>query len=240
MKKFLISLSALLLVSGCSTTNAQDITVTVNGNAVSFDQPPIIQDSRTLVPLRAIFEAMGASVEWNGETKTVTANRGSDTVSLTIGSNTLYKNDETVTLDVPAQIVNDRTLVPARAVAESFGAFVDWNSETQTVIITDTYGMVTIIDNEHPTETPIEPTITPTTATPAPNTAAKEELTAVPAPTHVVVEASPETIGATVWIGETGTKYHYQDCRTLKGNKYEITLEEAKAQGRTPCGVCYK
>ncbi|MGN0162701.1 MAG: stalk domain-containing protein [Candidatus Ornithomonoglobus sp.] len=254
MKKLLLSLPALILVSSISTINAQDITVTLNGEAVAFDQPPIIQDERTLVPLRAIFEAMGASVEWDQETQTVTASRSSDTVSLTIGSNMLYKNDEAVMLDVPAQIVNERTLVPARAVAESFGAFVDWNGETQTVVITDTYDWVTVIDNTSPTEQPIKtpiPTPMPTpiaspaptaapTAVPAPTVVPTANPTTAPTPTHIVVEASPETIGVTVWIGETGTKYHHQDCRTLRGNKYEITLEEAEAQGRTPCGVCYK
>lgn len=238
MKKLLLSLPALMLVSSISTINAQDITVKVNGEAVTFDQPPMIQDERTLVPLRAIFEAMGASVEWDQETQTVTASRSSDTVSLTIGSSMLYKNNEAVMLDVPAQIVNERTLVPARAVAESFGALVDWNGETQTVVITDTYDWVTVINNISPTEQPIKtPIPTPIStpiATPAPTAASTEKPTA----THIVAETPVETTSATVWIGETGTKYHRQDCRTLKGNKYEIILKEAQSQGREPCKVC--
>lgn len=112
-----------------------DIKVTLNGNQINFDQPPVIQDGRTLVPLRAIFEAMGASVEWNDSTKTVKAVRGADTVELTIGSNIMKKNSQDIALDVTAQIVNGRTLVPARAVAEAFGANVDWDSNTKTVII---------------------------------------------------------------------------------------------------------
>lgn len=249
MKKTLLSLSALILVSSISTINAQDITVTVNGEAVVFDQPPIIQDERTLVPLRAIFEAMGATVDWNSATHTITAERGADTVSLTIGSSILYKNNDPIILDVPAQIINERTLVPARAVAESFGAYVDWNGELQTVSITDTYDWVTIIDNtttEDPTETsiitpvPVETPKIEHTEAPMPVATPKPQPSATPVPTHIVVEAAPETVGMTVWIGETGTKYHYKDCRTLKGNKYEITLKEAEAQGRTPCKVCYK
>lgn len=111
------------------------IHVNFNNTYLDFDQPPIIQDGRTLVPLRAIFEAMDASVNWDAATQTVTAVRGRDNVSLTIGSNIMYKNGNAVTLDVPAQIVNSRTLVPARAVAEAFGASVGWDEPTRTVVI---------------------------------------------------------------------------------------------------------
>lgn len=113
------------------------ITVKLNGQLISFDQPPTIIDGRTLVPLRAIFEALGATVEWNGETQTVTSQKGSTSVSLSIDSKTMYKNGKAVTLDVPSQLINDRTLVPARAVAEAFGCDVDWDSDTKTVTITN-------------------------------------------------------------------------------------------------------
>nr|QGT51084.1 hypothetical protein Firmicute1046_1600 [uncultured Firmicutes bacterium] len=115
--------------------NTALITVKLNGQLVNFDQPPTIIDGRTLVPLRAIFEALGATVEWNSETQTVTSKRGSTSVSLSIDSKTMYKNGKAVTLDVPAQLINDRTLVPARAIAEAFGCDVDWDSDTKTVII---------------------------------------------------------------------------------------------------------
>jgi hypothetical protein len=112
------------------------IKVTLNGAEIDFDQPPIIENGRTLVPLRAIFEALGAKVDWSQSAQTVTATKGDVTVSLKIGSNILTKNGESITLDVPAQLLNGRTLVPARAVAEAFGAKVDWDGKTRTVIIT--------------------------------------------------------------------------------------------------------
>jgi len=114
-----------------------DIKVIVNGTALTFDQPPIIENSRTLVPLRIIFEALGAEVDWDQTTQTVTAIKGDATVTLTIGSDMLNKNGEQIKLDVPAKIVGSRTLVPARAVAESFGAEVGWDQNTQTVTITN-------------------------------------------------------------------------------------------------------
>ena len=109
----------------------------LNGSPIDFDQPPIIKDDRTLVPLRAIFEALGAAVSWDDATQTVTAVRGDKTVSLTIGSQTLYVGQSAVTLDVPAQLVNDRTLVPVRAISAAFDYQVDWDDELQQVSITD-------------------------------------------------------------------------------------------------------
>lgn len=119
----------------------EPIKVFLDGNRLSFDQPPIIENGRTLVPMRMIFESMGAEVTWNDSTQTVTAQtltvtKEFVTVTLKIGSTTMIKNGEEIILDVPAQIVNERTLVPVRAVAESFGANVEWNDKESTVIIT--------------------------------------------------------------------------------------------------------
>lgn len=113
------------------------VSVTVNGNYVTFDQPPIIVDDRTLVPVRAIFESLGATVEWHPDTQTVVAQKDGMSVMLQIGSNIMSLGCEMIELDVPAQIINDRTLVPARAVAEAFECLVDWDDTTRTVIIND-------------------------------------------------------------------------------------------------------
>lgn len=115
----------------------KDIMVTVNHVPVWFDQPPTIVNDRTLVPLRAIFEAMGAEVNWDPATRTVTATRGEDKLSLVIDTNIINKNGTDFEIDVPAMIIGDRTMVPARAIAESLGASVDWNPHTRTVIIDD-------------------------------------------------------------------------------------------------------
>lgn len=114
----------------------QEISVIVNGNKIMFDQPPVLLNDRTLVPLRAIFEALGATVDWNDETQTVTAFKEDTVISLTIESNILTENNNKVMMDVPAILMNGRTLVPARAVAEAFKCNVDWDETTQTVIIT--------------------------------------------------------------------------------------------------------
>lgn len=111
------------------------ISVKINGVALEFDQPPVIQNDRTLVPLRAIFEALNATVNWDGATQTVTAQKADTTISLKIGDTKLKVGDKTETLDVPAQVINDRTMVPARAVSEALSCTVDWDSDTKTVLI---------------------------------------------------------------------------------------------------------
>ena len=110
--------------------------ITTNGTAKALDVPAQIIDSRTMVPLRAIFEALGASVEWDDATKTVTSVKGDTTVKLTIGNAAITVNGADKALDVPAQIVDSRTLVPVRAIAESFGCDVAWDDATKTVTIT--------------------------------------------------------------------------------------------------------
>lgn len=112
-----------------------EISVTINGKKVNFDQPPVEKNGRTLVPLRAIFENLGATVNWNDVTQTVTSTKGDISIKLTIGSNKLYVNEKEIVLDVPAQLINSRTFVPVRAVAEAFKCNVDWDDQNKTVII---------------------------------------------------------------------------------------------------------
>lgn len=111
-------------------------TVSYNGKKIEFDQIPVIEGGRTLVPLRAIFEKIGATIEWDDKTKTVTAIKGDTKIKLTINNKTATKNGETVTLDVPAKIINGRTLVPVRFVADCFGVDVKWDETSRRVSLT--------------------------------------------------------------------------------------------------------
>lgn len=113
------------------------IQVKLNGTYLNMDVPPTIIDGRTLVPLRAIFEALNADVVWDNNTKTVTGSKGSTTVVLKINSKTAQVNGKNTLLDVPATIVDGRTMVPARFIAESLGQKVGWAENLRTVLITD-------------------------------------------------------------------------------------------------------
>ena len=107
----------------------------VNDEQIDLDVPAQLINDRTMVPLRAIFEALDAKVEWDDETQTVTAYRGTVSISLQIGSTSLFVNRVEKVIDVPAQLVDARTLVPVRAISEAFGCAVTWDDATETAII---------------------------------------------------------------------------------------------------------
>lgn len=119
------------------TDETEDIKISLDDKELDFDsQQPLIENDRVLVPMRKIFEELGAEIEWDEETQTVTATIGDTVITLQIGKNEITKNGVTTEIDTETQLVNDRTLVPLRAVSESFGNTVTWNAETKTVEIT--------------------------------------------------------------------------------------------------------
>jgi len=141
---FLMMLSIVLLFPAV-TMASQPISVTVNHRALVMDTQPIIRDGRTLVPLRAIFEALGASVEWDAGTRTITGRRNERTIILQIDNPTARVNDNVVILDVPPAVIGGRTMVPTRFIAESLGAVVRWDGPTRTVsVVTDETAVVTV------------------------------------------------------------------------------------------------
>lgn len=115
--------------------NENDITVRISDDVVAFDQNPVLYNNRTLVPMRKIFEALGAEVSWDNATKTAIGTQGNKRIQLTIGSTHMYVNDKKIALDTPPIMLSNRTLVPARAVAEGLGCDVHWDNHTSTVLI---------------------------------------------------------------------------------------------------------
>lgn len=116
--------------------SGNSVTVNINGSPLQMDVPPTIIEGRTLVPLRAIFEALGAQVQWDAASQSITATKGNININLTIGSITATNNGTQITLDVPPQIIDGRTLVPARFVGEALGTQVQWDAANQAVDIT--------------------------------------------------------------------------------------------------------
>ena len=111
------------------------IRVTVDGNQISSDVSPFIEQDRTFVPVRAIFEALGAQVDWDGQTKTVTAKKDGTQVVLEIGVKEIKVNGAAKALDVAPQIISNRTMVPVRAVSEGFGCTVGWDGAKKNVSV---------------------------------------------------------------------------------------------------------
>ncbi|MDD6483053.1 MAG: copper amine oxidase N-terminal domain-containing protein [Clostridiales bacterium] len=137
MKKLLsaLAVSALLVLGAAASAQADDITVMLDNEAVEFDQQPIITDNRTLVPVRAVFEKAGALVEWDQASLVATITKGNYTIRISPDSDVMYKNGRSIALDVPAQIINNRILIPVRAISEAMDFKVTWNGYLTTVLI---------------------------------------------------------------------------------------------------------
>ncbi|MCL2573096.1 MAG: leucine-rich repeat domain-containing protein [Defluviitaleaceae bacterium] len=150
MKKLLFTMLAFVLATGIFAPialSANEIGVTIDGVAVDFEgQGPTIVDGRTLVPVRGVFEHLGFDVDWEQDTQTATLIRDYLIITITVGDEKF--GIEQVTpgqeasgggfLDVPAQIIEGRTLLPIRTVLESIGYFVDWDGVTSTVNVSST------------------------------------------------------------------------------------------------------
>ena len=119
---------------------------------------PVIKKERTLVPVALIVKEMGGTVEWDDATKTATLKLNDDTIKLTIGSTTAYLNDVATELDVEPEIINDRTMLPIRFIAESFKFSVLWDGETQTIVIVKSNAVTEpeVTEEEAATDEPTE------------------------------------------------------------------------------------
>jgi len=112
----------------------------LNNQALLLDSPPVIKNDRTLLPIRAVVEAMGGQVNWNAEERRVDIEYRGKTVTLWIGKNTAKVNGKEVMIDpsnpnVVPEIINGRTMLPLRFVAESLGCQVEWDDKTKTITI---------------------------------------------------------------------------------------------------------
>ena len=111
--------------------------IVINGQS-PLNQPAEIVNNRTMVPLRAVGEGLNANVDWNEANQTINMTKGTTHIHMTVGDNQAMVNDQTITLDVPPQVVDGRTMVPIRFIAEAFGADVHYDSQARIVYINGT------------------------------------------------------------------------------------------------------
>ncbi|MCM1150083.1 MAG: copper amine oxidase N-terminal domain-containing protein [Butyricicoccus sp.] len=142
-----VMLIAGLLCTGVSAADDRPVRVELDGKAVAFpDAEPTIVDGRTYVPFRAVFEALGAEVDFDAATRTVSASRNGTTVLIPIGSSELTVQQGGVSyskyMDAAAYIEGGRTYIPVRYAAEALGCSVGWDADDRTVILVDTESMV--------------------------------------------------------------------------------------------------
>ena len=175
------SLALLSLTAALSIGSASAASLVVDGAAVPSDVAPVVVNGRTLVPVRALFESLGATVGWEESTQTATATKGSTVISMQIGNTTAYVNGVAKTLDVPAQTIEGRTMAPARFVAESLNATVNWDSASDTVKIS-TSGATSAQTTPSNTQTSTSTTTSTQSST-----------------------------NKTVYVTKTGKRYHYDN-----------------------------
>ncbi len=204
---------------------AQSASVVVDGRIVAFDQPPAIIGGRLLIPLRGVFERLGARVEWHPEPGIVVARRGPTTIVLQPGNRIARVDGRALTLDVPAVIMNGRTLVPLRFVGEAIGARVEWESASRVVYVTSPSQAGPPGPQGPPAPPyvpPVAPPVAPPVITPAPvyppppappvtldGTVARVEPYAAPARLHVISQGALYIIQAradtAIFLTEVGT-----------------------------------
>jgi len=159
-KLLLTAFTSLAVLMTAATVSAKDVSILVNGTKLILNDPPVIVDGRTLVPVRAISEVFDAEVQWDGNSQTVTIIReestetGKNTLKLRIGEYKISSekgkeeiNSSEIELDVPAQIINNRTYVPLRAIGEMFSCQIGWDDETRSVSIESSSLFFGIFDN---------------------------------------------------------------------------------------------
>jgi hypothetical protein len=120
-------------------TGQEGLKIFVQGKRPNFDQPPVIKEGRTLIPVRAITQALGAEVSYDNETKEVTITRDDSTIILKLDSVTAVIDGEEYQLDVPAAAINGRTVIPLRFVSQALNSEVEYDGKN---------GIITIIDEE--------------------------------------------------------------------------------------------
>ena len=221
--------SVMTLTMAVTAVTADDsITVLLDSMELTFDVPPMIVEGRTLVPFRGIFEALGYEVDWDEASQTVMGEKGDLELKMVIGKTeaTVQNNAEgasepvkNVTFEVPPQIVDGRTLVPVRAVAEMSGYKVDWIDDTRTVTIV----------------TPVEILTGPGPAMPETTTNPSAQTTPEPAApeatTNPSAQATPEPVELPIAYDDTNEReshsVRYFELLSAEKNAsgdYEITF----------------
>lgn len=221
MKKIFKNITLLLTLILLITIPAKadsPIKLWVNGNYVNPDVPPVIENERTLVPVRFVSENLGLNVEWIQETQTAIISDDINRFEFRLGSTEVIKDGIiTATLDVPAKAINGRTMIPIRAVSELFGQTISWDQENQTVAIGNGYNVESmplgIVNN-----------ITD-------NVATKEEI----------ISVDPVN---TSYVGNKNSNiFHHSWCKSVlvmkDKNKAPLNnRQEAIDKGYRPCQIC--
>lgn len=150
LSMMLVSSLTLVPINGVEKVASSDISIYIGDEEVILDTKPIIDNNRTMVPLRGIFEKLGATVDYNKETKQVIVKTEDKEVLLEVGNDKILVNGRLSGLDVPSKVIDGRTLVPVRFVAEALGHQVGWDGLNRRVLIEEEKTVGTTTTNDLP------------------------------------------------------------------------------------------
>ena len=237
---------ALLTTLSAANFASADIAVQLNGQPLATSTAPVQMNGRTLVPLRDIFEALGANVQWNAAAQTILATKGATQIGLAINNRTASVNGTPVMLDQAATLIGGRTFVPLRFVAEATGANVQWNSALQTVSIQTPQVQapvtVPVVTTPNQNTLPIYPTnTTPVQTTPDQNQVADYRQISIPSGVVIPVTLDQELSSATSRVGSTFTasikSVRLGDSEFPAGTKIQGMITEAQPSQNNQPGV---
>ena len=221
-------LFSMLIAVSClfAPAAASAISVTVDDVPLVLDVEPAVVNGRTLVPMRPIFEALGAEIEWDNASKGITAYKDSKTINLYLNDTLAYINGASYVLDTPVVSIDGRTMVPARFVAESLDCQVFWDNSAKCVSVytnAEAAQSYTVQQEELQAKEAEEARL-------AAEAAERERIQQQ--------SAQPQDVqDRTVYVTKTGKRYHYDD--SCNGGTYiASTLSEALSRGLTPCQKC--
>lgn len=216
---------------GASQARADAVAIIVNGQQVTFDQPPIERAGRVFVPLRGVFERLGASVVYDNGTINATGN--GHMISVRIGSTAALVDGENRTLDVAPFIVRERTLVPLRFISEALGATVDYDDSTRTVTIA---GSNRAAQNPAP---PPAPTVRLTNLSPAANSTVAAKRPAVSAKFSRTVD--PNSVKITLDDRDVSSTTFVSPTEFLFSPNYDLSASNHTVQvtGKSSDGVAF-
>lgn len=134
--KIIVFIAVMTLYLSLNAFGSTNVNVYVNNEIVEFDVNPIVEDGRTLVPLRGVFEKLGAVVDWNKDISEVVIKDANNEIEMILGKEKVIVNGEVKTIDVPTKMINSRTFAPLRFISENLGHTVKWDQNTNSVYIT--------------------------------------------------------------------------------------------------------
>jgi len=218
-------------LSASQTASASGITIELDGRPLQTEVAPVLMNGSVLLPIRDVFEALGAKLTWDNSSKTVTATRDQMTLVYRIGDPTAQLNGQTLTLPVPGQITDGYALVPLRFVSEALGSEVAWDGESRRVRITSKFTYETTVT--WGVNLRSEPDVSSATVS--------EELLPAGSKLHVVREASALWLEVRTPDGRSG----YVSAKPKYTNYRSDTLadkqaDELIAYGKTFEGTPYE